>query len=230
MELTVHDLLRLPHPSALVSRDKVPVWVRETLSCTPWVVVRRAPVEGEFFPVGVRGRLRSERFAAFVHSSSIIERVSPESLSSSQAWKKAVRREELPALRFLPRLYDALRTFDLPWGPVGSVGFELATGFPGAHRTSDLDLIVRRNDLFMPQATIALLLAILPEREVRVDLLLETTQGAISFREYASGEPNLLLRSVYGPSLIPNPQGKTFRPVGVLPSLPPGKEEETKAR
>lgn len=218
MELTVHDLLRLPHPSALVSRDTAPAWVQETLSRTPWVVVRRAPVEGEFFPVGVRGQRRSERFAAFVHSSSIVECVSPESLSSSQAWKKAVRREQLPALRFLPRLHDALRTYDLRWGPVGSVGFELATGFPGAHLTSDLDLIVRMNCLWMPPAIAASLLAILQEREVRVDLLLETTEGALSFREYASGEPNLLLRSVYGPSLIPHPQGGTNQRVGASAS------------
>jgi phosphoribosyl-dephospho-CoA transferase len=230
MKLTVHDLLRLPDPSALVSRDIVPAWVHPALSSTPWVVMRRAPVEGEFFPVGVRGRFRNERFAAFVHSSSIVERVSPENLSSSQAWKIAVRGEELPALRFLPRLDDALRKHDLRWGPVGSVGFELATGFPGAHPKSDLDLIVRMNDLSIPPAIAASLLAILQEREVRVDLLLETTQGAISFREYARGERNLLLRSVYGPRLIPHPRGKTFRPAGVLPSGLPGKKEETKAR
>jgi phosphoribosyl-dephospho-CoA transferase len=215
MRSIVHDLLRLSDPGDLVNRDPSPGWVHEALSRAPWVVVRRAPFERELIPVGVRGQSRSERFATYVHPSSIAECVSPEDLSSSQAWKKAARCEEMPALRLLPRVYRILRTTDLIWGPVGSVGFELASGVPIAHRMSDLDLIVRTSDFLIPPATTKKLLAMLQGTEVQVDLLLETMDGAISFLEYAGGGPNLLLRNLNGPCLVPHPAGETYRRVGV---------------
>lgn len=202
MQPTVHDLLRVRGPADLVNRDSAPDWVSEELCRVPWVVVRRAPLEGEFVPVGVRGQSRGARFAAFVHSSSIVEFVTPESLSSSQAWKKALRYEELPAMRALSHVHATLGRSGLSWGPVGSVGFELASGAPVASLKSDLDLIVRVSDFLIPPATTKTLLSIVQGNVVRVDLLLETMEGAISFLEYAGSGPNLLLRTVNGPSLI----------------------------
>ncbi len=202
MESTVHDLLRLRDPGDFVSRVPVPVWVKESLSWVPWVVVRRAPMEGEYVPVGVRGESRNNRFAGFIHSSSIIECVRPHQLSVSRAWERGVRRDELPAMRVLPFVHEIFRASELHWGPVGSVGFELATGVQVAHRTSDLDLIVCLRDFLVPQAIAVNLASILQRTEVRIDLLLETSEGAISFREYMSGAPNLILRRVNGPKLV----------------------------
>jgi phosphoribosyl-dephospho-CoA transferase len=209
MGAIVHDLLRVRGSDALVNPDPAPEWVNEALSRAPWVVVRRAPLEGEFIPVGVRGQNRGERFASFVHSSSIVECVSPENLSSSRAWKKAVRLEELPAMRALLRVDAIIQGSDLHWGPSGSVGFELASGVPVALRTSDLDLIVRLSDLRVPPPLTGKLLAIVERIEttrVRVDLLLETQKGAMALLEYAGGGTNLLLRTIHGPRLIPHPQ------------------------
>jgi phosphoribosyl-dephospho-CoA transferase len=205
MGWTVHDLLRLRNAGDFVSRDPVPAWVKESLSPIPWVVVRRAPMEGEFVPVGVRGESRSDRSAGFIHLSSIAECLRPHQLIASRAWERAVRRDILPAIRVLPFIEEILRASDLHWGPVGSIGFELATGIQVAHPTSDLDLVVRLPDFLIPPATARNLVAILQEIEVRVDLLCEGAEGAISFREYISGAPNLLLRSVDGPRLIANP-------------------------
>jgi phosphoribosyl-dephospho-CoA transferase len=212
MGVAVHDLLRIRSPDALVIRGPAPEWVNEALSRAPWVVVRRAPAKGEFVPVGVRGQNRGERFASFVHSSSIVECVSPENLSSSRAWKKAVRLEELPAMGALLRVDAIFQGSDLHWGPCGSVGFELASGFPVALRTSDLDLIVRMSDLLIPPPTTRKMLAILERIEttgVRVDLLLETGKGALALLEYAGGGTNLLLRTIHGPRLIPHPRGES---------------------
>lgn len=209
MGVTVHDLLRVRGSDALMNRGPAPEWVNEALSRAPWVVVRRAPAEGEFIPVGVRGQNRGERFASFVHSSSIVECVSPENLSSSQAWKRAVRLEELPAMHALLRAEAIFQGSDLLWGPSGSVGFELASGLPITLRTSDLDLIVRMSDLLIPPSTTRKLLAIVERVEttgVRVDLLLETRKGAMALLEYAGGGTNLLLRTVHGPRLIRHPQ------------------------
>jgi phosphoribosyl-dephospho-CoA transferase len=212
MGANVHDLLRVRDSDALVNRDPAPEWVKEALSRAPWVVVRRAPLEGEFIPVGVRGQNRGERFASFVHLSSIVECVSPENFSSSRAWKKAVRLEELPAMRALLRVDAIFQGSDLHWGPSGSVGFELASGVPVALQTSDLDLIVRMGDLLVPPSITRKLLAMVERVEttgVRVDVLLETRKGAMALLEYASGRKNLLLRTIHGPRLIPHPQGES---------------------
>lgn len=207
MGWTVHDLLRLRDPDDLVSRGPVPGWVNAALTRAPWVVVRRAPVEGTFIPVGIRGQSRGERFAAFISSSSVVQSVSPEELALSMAWQTAVRREALPAMSALPLVHAILRTATLHWGPVGSVGFELASGVPTAHPSSDLDLIVRLSDFPIPPATTEKLLEMVHRSELRIDLLLETPEGAISLLEYLAGQPNLLLRSSLGPKLIP---GKRF--------------------
>lgn len=203
MDLTVHDLLRLRDPNELVNCDPAPQWVSEALSEAPWVVVRRVPFEGDLIPVGVRGYNRSERFAAFISPSSVVESVRPEELASSQAWRRAIRAEELPAMRLLPKVDEDLRLLDVCWGPVGSVGFELASGFPVANRESDLDLIVRMNDIVMPRATVEKLLATV--RGSRVDLLVETPAGGVSLLEYATSRQSLLFRTAKGPRLIPHP-------------------------
>lgn len=226
MELTVHDLLRLRTPDDLVSQDQAPEWLGDALSQAPWVVVRRAPFEGEYVPVGVRGQNRNERFAAFIHSSSIAGRVSPENLSSRQAWKIGLGRQELPAMRALFHMHETLWGHGLRWGPVGSVGFELTTGIPVTHRTSDLDLVVRVSNFLISSEITEKLLAILQRSGVRVDLLLETEEGAISFLEFAGGESNLLLRSINGPRLIPHPGG-TCRRIGEPES---GKKDQTLRR
>src|ERR1700688_1140259 len=150
MGWTVHDLLRLRNAGDFVSRDHAPAWVKESLSPVPWVVVRRAPMEGEFVPVGVRGESRSDRSAGFIHLSSIAECLRPHQLIASRAWERAVRRDVLPAIQALPCIEEMLRASDLHWGPVGSIGFELATGIQVAHPTSDLDLVVRLPDFLIP--------------------------------------------------------------------------------
>lgn len=138
-----HDLLRLSDPRDLVYRVLPPPWLHEALSLAPWVVVRRAPFKNELIPVGVRGKNRSERFAAFAHAAAVVQCVSPEDLASCQAWREA--REEIPALRALPKIHLALQALGLSWGPVGSVGFELATAFPAANCSSDLDTGCRKS-------------------------------------------------------------------------------------
>lgn len=206
MGLLTHDLLRLRDPIDLVCRVSPPAWLREALRRAPWVVVRRAPFENGLIPVGVRGKDRSERFAAFADPESVVQRTRPEDLASCQTWRLASRREEIPALRALPQIKVALQTLGLNWGPVGSVGFEFATGFPAANSASDLDLIVRMNDL--PVSRVAdKLVAVMKDAEVRVDVLVETTAGAIALVEYARGDSSLLLRTVNGPRLVRLPRG-----------------------
>ncbi|MBV8418121.1 MAG: malonate decarboxylase holo-ACP synthase [Verrucomicrobia bacterium] len=201
-----HDLLRLRDPRDLVHRVPTPSWVCEALLLAPWVVVRRAPFENELIPVGVRGRNRSERFAAFAHAASIVQCAKPEELAAGQSWRTAPRREELPAMRALPPIHAMLRKLGLAWGPIGSVGFELASGLPAANSGSDLDLLIRVQDTVLPRTIAEDLVAFMEGVGVRVDVGLETTAGGIALAEYARGVPELLLRTLNGPRLIRHPR------------------------
>ena len=61
-----HDMLRLTSGPELRHEGSVPAWVPESLARVPWVVVRRARPQAGLIPVGVRGRARGERFAAWL--------------------------------------------------------------------------------------------------------------------------------------------------------------------
>ena len=200
-----HDLLRLSDPYHLVCPFPPPAWLHEALSLSPWVVVRRAPFENGLIPVGVRGKNRNERFAAFAPGGTVVQRAAPEDLVSRQAWREASRRRELAALRALPQMNEALQTLGLRWGPVGSVGFELATGFAAANGESDLDLIIRVQGGLVPDLA-EKLVAINEGAGVRVDMLLETATGGLALAEYARSGTSLLLRTVNGPRLIQHPR------------------------
>ena len=64
-ELKTHELLRVRDARDLVKGEALPAWVEESLGRVPWVVVRRALCRGGLIPVGVRGGLREQRFAAW---------------------------------------------------------------------------------------------------------------------------------------------------------------------
>ncbi len=86
-------------------------------------------------------------------------------------------------------------------GPTGSVGFEFASGAEVVTTTSDLDVLIRLSScLSVEQAQ--LIVNQLKECPVSVDVQVETEKGAFSLVEYARGEKTLLLRTVYGPSLV----------------------------
>jgi phosphoribosyl-dephospho-CoA transferase len=111
---------------------------------------------------------------------------------------------ELPALSTLQTARPMMEATGLPWGPTGSVGFELATGVTAASPDSDLDLVIR-----MPDGTAGLLpLLVALHRElsgvgVRVDCQVESPIGAIALAELAGGRPDVLVRTAEGPRLVP---------------------------
>ena len=192
-----HDLLRL-------SGGRVPAaapgWVNRALAVTPWVVVRRAAAPPGRIAVGVRGTSRSERYATAVDPDDVCEVVVPEDLAHIRP--RAHR--ELAAMCTLRTVRPVLDDTGLPWGPTGSVGFELATGIPTATTESDLDLIVRA-----PRGSSgALTLLAALHREfralaVRVDCQVETTSGAIALAELVGGQSDVMVRTAGGVRLVP---------------------------
>jgi phosphoribosyl-dephospho-CoA transferase len=201
---SAHDLLWIRGVADLICIDRCPFWVEGFLQKAPFVVVCRAePIDG-VIPVGVRGSSRNQRFAAYVAAESVLERITPEQLTESHGWRDNTRSRDIPALHTLAAIEEKLANFQLAYGPTGSIGFELASGFPAATSTSDLDLLIRAPEHLSMQLAQELI-TIFSETPCRVDVQLETPRGAVSLAEYAQGETPLLLRQCRGPVLIYDP-------------------------
>jgi len=202
-ELTAHTLLRIAGADSLLWSGTPPAWALTALARAPWVVVRRARAAG-LIPVGVRGASRAERLAAWLHPEQVLECVTPGDLAARRGWSRSARRALVPALAALDRVDGLLRAHGLPWGPCGSVGFELASGSAAACPASDLDLTVPAPEP-LPRALAAALLAALARLPVRVDVQLEVPQGAVALAEYAHARGCLALRTVDGARLVRDP-------------------------
>jgi phosphoribosyl-dephospho-CoA transferase len=198
-----HDLLRLADGAGISYEGPVPAWVPASLARAPWVVVRRAPTIAGLVPVGVRGRTRPERLAAFLSPTDVAARVSPEGLAAARGWRHAFRARWLGAVRVLDAVDELFTFLGLAWGPTGSVGFELATRVAVAGPASDLDVVVRAPEpwSFARARELTDGLARLP---VRVDTQLDTPSGAVALAEYARGG-RVLLRTPDGPKLVNDP-------------------------
>ena len=188
-----HDLLRVTGPTALPA--DAPAWALNALSDTPWVEVRRDRAPDGYLPVGVRGASRSERYGTLVAAADVLETAPPETLTD-------VPGRNLPAIQALRGLRPVLDDAGLPWGPTGSVGFELATGHPAATSTSDLDLLVRISDLRCALPALVSLDHAFDSVECRVDCQVETRCGAAALTELVDGRPEVMVRTADGPCLV----------------------------
>src|SRR5580700_4884551 len=184
--------------------ERCPLWVEHSLQEAPFVVVRRAKLFDGMIPVGVRGSLRTQRYAAYLAPESIRNRITPEQLSPARGWLANARTEKVPALKVLAGLKEKLPSFPLTYGPIGSIGFEIASNYPAATPASDLDLLIRAPERFSMQLAQELI-TIFSGSSCRVDAQLETPRGAVALAEYASGQRPLLLRQDDGPLLVDDP-------------------------
>ena len=193
------DLVRLSRPLELVP-GSAPLWVANALRAAPWVVVLRTASPQGRVAVGVRGTARSQRFAMGICETAVIEVLTPEDL----AMRIAELERELPAVRALRAMSALLAKAEVPWGPTGSVAFELASGVPVVTLGSDLDVLIRPAGLPARAWTTRLHVA-LQRLPARVDCQIETDDGALALCELVSGAPEVLLRTPTGPRLIPAP-------------------------
>jgi phosphoribosyl-dephospho-CoA transferase len=211
----VHSLLRVTDLHALLWDVRRPAWTSAALQLAPWTVVRRAPPRLELWPVGVRGRQRAQRSAAWLPRCAMQECITPQMLAAQRVWRQRPRIPATPAIAVLDEVAAVLAAHGYAgrWGPGGSVGFELASGVPSTTAGSDLDLVLSVDEPMARNAAIRLH-ADLVKLPVRIDLLLETPQGAAALAEYASGEGATLLRSAHGPRLVADPWSADGAPVG----------------
>ncbi|AEU37745.1 malonate decarboxylase holo-ACP synthase [Granulicella mallensis] len=198
----VHDLLLLSsgrvHPACMAE----PPWVQTAMKHSPWVVVRRVNAPVGKVAVGVRGTDRSQRWGGFVDMADVALIKRPLQLRVSLAHDS---RRSVPALKTLALVERELADIDLSWGPVGSVGFELATGDHVITEASDLDLA-----LFAPQkidhAIARDLWDTLSSLPAKVDVRIETPYCGFSLEEYAlRRSAKILIRTPDGQQLVEDP-------------------------
>ena len=192
-----HDLLWIAEDSELFSEPQ-PVWVRDTLRRMPVAVVRRAEAPAGFAAVGIRGRSRELRFATFVKLRHVKNLQTPESLASERGWH-----ESLAAIP--PHLREALTLFNelsvrqkFVWGPVGSVGYQLATGLPVTTGESDVDVLIRCQVPPAP-SMLSALRNVARKSMNRLDVILEGPPGAVALEELHSRD--VLLKTSRGPRI-----------------------------
>ena len=191
-----HDLVRLADPDEILTGTE-PAWVGAALAAAPWIVIRRARAPAGHLAAGVRGPARHQRHAMLIPAGAAAGIARPEDLRPAAS----VIAPETPALAALRECRPILDGLGRPWGPTGSAGFELATGYPATTQDSDLDLLIRLGTLsgFTRAAALASQLSGLP---ARVDCHLETGHGAVALAELAAHPDKIALRTSDGPRLV----------------------------
>jgi len=203
---SVHSLFRLSSADALEWETDSPAWAAESLRRAPFVVMRRLLPRTSGLPVGVRGAARLQRAAAWVSAGAVQECITPQMLAAEHAWRQHRDFDIMPAVAALEEVAAIFDGHGMAgrWGPGGSVGFELASGVPSTTPASDLDIVlvaaasVARTDAAHLHAELSAL-------PVRIDVLLETPNGAVALAEYAQSVGTILLRSPQGPRLSRDP-------------------------
>ena len=191
-----HDLLWGMTPGQLPA--DAPAWVIESIGAGQPVVVRRTLSEANQIAVGVRGRLREQRYATSMAIEAIQRRVQPEALCHVSIDR------DLPAVHALDQLRPLLDGCGWVWGVSGSAGFELASGFAALHERSDLDLILRTPQP-LSRARAQEMVNILDTAACRVDMQLQTPLGAVALREWASPARRVLLKNAHQACLVIDP-------------------------
>ncbi|WP_246061763.1 malonate decarboxylase holo-ACP synthase [Paenibacillus oralis] len=204
MTVRPHDLIEVADLSCLsMNEDKE--WAAASLRHAPYVVVRRAsPPADSRIPVGIRGTERNQREAALLAPEGAGRIVTPYEIAERRMWNAvSVERRDLPVIRVMDKVAELMA--DWRWGPAGSAGFEMATGCPSLKVTSDLDLVIDRPEA-VDYAEAANLLRRLDQLEVRIDIQLETKDGAYVLREIIDRRTStVVLRCPSGPKLVRNP-------------------------
>lgn len=204
MGLKVNDLLKINDVSDLIGDFTDAPWINEAVKRAPLVVVRRAPLIEDVVPVGIRGTNRSERCAAAVLYSSIVQTIMPEQLTEGKPWRTNKHIRKTHIFKTLEIVDSILEGYGMVWGPTGSAGFELASGVETVTDTSDLDIIIRVES-FLSVKTAQDITEGLSKVTAKMDIQLETPKGSVALAEYARGNSPVLVRTFNGPKLVKNP-------------------------
>lgn len=195
-QIQPHDLLRL-RSAALLARA-APKWVSESPARSSWVVARYRTTPDGLLAVGVRGSQRNQRWDTMILPTDIGLRVTPEQL----VYRIGHLDNTSPAAEALRQLRRRLHGLALRWGPIGSAGFELASGLVTMDRDSDLDIVVRFGRP-APRQLVDSLQSVVQNLPAIVDVQLDLGFGAVSLAELMSPKSKILARTRSGERLMP---------------------------
>jgi phosphoribosyl-dephospho-CoA transferase len=188
-----HDLLEIDANQFIAAQTSAPQWVEENLRKSPFVVVRRGLATQQEIPVGVRGAQRNQRWATVCHPKFVKNMLTPPQLLLRAAL--TARTNATPALRALNDIKDRWMDFNRPWGPGGSVGFELASGRHVATPESDLDIVLYAERRMTAEEAKSLCDRAMNLPAV-VDIRVETPVCGFSLKEFAGWSPAAILLRV----------------------------------
>jgi phosphoribosyl-dephospho-CoA transferase len=142
--------------------------------------------------VGVRGEARNERWGGYVHQHAVEQIVGPGELLQISRSSSGVDRT--PPIQLLEEVIDRWQGLALPWGPAGSVGFELASGHRVTTKFSDLDIVIRASRRLSVERARSLWERV-KELRPKVDVRVETPACGFALEEYVRRTPaGILLR------------------------------------
>lgn len=210
--LCPHDLLWIEDAKALKATNPLPIWASADWLLSAPVVVRREKVDDPgLIPVGLRGRKRSERFAAYLDRNAVTRCIKPEMLVDYAACHIKEQRSRLLVFEALAVLAPSLDATGMAWGPTGGVGFQLASGLPVVREDSDLDILLRSRAPLSAAQMLGLRM-MWSSPICRIDIQIDTGDGAFSFSEWANvnaqwanGHGRVLLKTDAGPVLTTDP-------------------------
>jgi phosphoribosyl-dephospho-CoA transferase len=200
MELKPHDLIHIREVEGFLQGFPFPDWVGGALRQAPWVVVRRSAPMPDQIPVGIRGKERGQRFAAWINADHVIRVVPPIALIDPAGWNVIYDVVVWPMVKGLLAASLLLRGAGYQCGPTGSFGFELASGIPSTHPESDLDILVEVSRPIGIAKAHGLLAAMEALSPVRLDIQMSTPAGGVSWREYCAAD-EVLVKTNSGPVL-----------------------------
>jgi phosphoribosyl-dephospho-CoA transferase len=179
-----HDLVHVRISDVSADREAQPHWVASALASSACAVVRRSLATGGKVAIGVRGVDRRQRWGGFVAESGILEIATPYQLRSTRIKRD---RHSLPAFRALKCVESRLAGLDLLWGPVGSVGFELATSWHSTRQESDLDLAIYAPQ-HLDREKVRDIWEAMARLPAKADVSVETPLCGFSLKEYVERE------------------------------------------
>lgn len=193
MEIKAHDLLWGMKAEQLP--ENAPNWVFARLIAGVPVVVRRDQQCIDQVAVGIRGTRKSERYAAWMHKSSITRVVKPEAIQLLPQSSEYVQQALANVAQLLARK---------PWGVIGSYAFEAVTGEKTTTLSSDLDVLLRQ-EIEMTLQDAQYLYAQIKALSIPVDVQINTVLGGFSLADWATSKGRVLLKTDLGPQLVVNP-------------------------
>jgi phosphoribosyl-dephospho-CoA transferase len=203
----VHDLLEVDGRFLVASLGSMPVWLENRLGESFYVVARRPAITENQIPVGICGKHRNQRFATSIPRKVVRRIVTPPQLLRLA---DGLSITHLPALRSLVSLRKRWTGLGFPWGPIGSVALELATGSDRVNALSDLDIVLHAADRFTRCDAKAIFASTLG-LPARVDILVETPVCGFSLFEFGwARSGNILLRTQEGPVLGNDPWNRVL--------------------